>query len=413
MKNKRQLTQLFRLAGTLVVSGALTGCSRPTAQMPEPPPVLSASTSISGVAFFDRNANGRIDNHEEPRANMKVYAVAPFGGAIADTVTDDDGHFLFTKLPEQLTAYRIEAAVKWPAADGSKEADSTLQRWGRGVNSGRAVAIAVPPTNRCSIKSLDAFASSAKAFEPQTTTVDAGGSGSDTVSGSAPGSCDRFLLPDLQPKLSAPNKAAELEYPGVDKWYLDKTTKPGKVLLRIGTYAANLGGGALHVLGLSPKASTQPVVQRLYGPNGDFVDRPSGTFLFHPSHDHIHLGRFEEYTLRRQSDGKVAAGGEKVSFCLTNVVTFEDPYPEFKKQDGLPGPMRLRLPLATMDCGAKEQGINSGWSDYYGPRLPDQWIDVTGVPAGKYWIEIVVDPDNVLLESDETNNVARLAIELP
>ncbi len=363
---------------------------------------------------MDRNANGVLDNHEEPRSKVAVYAVAPYGGTVSETETDSEGHFALTKLPPQIESYRVEVAVKWPAAEGSSGANSTLQRWGRGANTGTAVAIGVPPIHRCSGDKLDQFAESTKAFEAPASSGNADtGDGTSSMAVSKPGSCARFLLPDLSPQLSAPDKAAELEYPGVDKWYLDTTTKPGRELLRIGTYAANLGDGPLHVLGLSPKATTQPVVQRVYGPNGDFVDRPSGTFSYHASHKHIHLGRFEEYTLRRRSDDKAVAGGEKVSFCLTNVTTFADPYPEFKKLNGLPGPMRLRLPLATMDCGAKEQGINSGWSDYYGPRLPEQWIDVTGVPAGEYWIEIAVDPDNVLLESDETNNTARLAIELP
>jgi hypothetical protein len=34
------------------------------------------------------------------------------------------------------------------------------------------------------------------------------------------------------------------------------------------------------------------------------------------------------------------------------------------------------------NCGAHEQSINVGFSDYYGPALPDQWIDITDVPDG-------------------------------
>jgi len=34
------------------------------------------------------------------------------------------------------------------------------------------------------------------------------------------------------------------------------------------------------------------------------------------------------------------------------------------------------------------------------------------VPDGKYWLQIVDDPQNRLVESDETNNTARIAIDL-
>jgi len=63
-------------------------------------------------------------------------------------------------------------------------------------------------------------------------------------------------------------------------------------------------------------------------------------------------------------------------------------------------------------CGEAEQSINVGYSDYYGPLLPNQWVDVTGVPSGRYRLDIVVDPENRLQESDETNNRLSVLIDL-
>ena len=51
-----------------------------------------------------------------------------------------------------------------------------------------------------------------------------------------------------------------------------------------------------------------------------------------------------------------------------------------------------------------------GWADVYGAGLQDQWIDVTDVPSGRYWLEAIVDPANSILESNETNNAARILI---
>ena len=36
---------------------------------------------------------------------------------------------------------------------------------------------------------------------------------------------------------------------------------------------------------------------------------------------------------------------------------------------------------------------------------------MTDVPSGVYWLEVIDDPDNRLLESDESNNRARIEIE--
>ena len=53
-----------------------------------------------------------------------------------------------------------------------------------------------------------------------------------------------------------------------------------------------------------------------------------------------------------------------------------------------------------------------GWADVYEANLDDQWVDVTGLPPGQYWLENVIDPNDQLLESDETNNTARILIDL-
>ena len=58
------------------------------------------------------------------------------------------------------------------------------------------------------------------------------------------------------------------------------------------------------------------------------------------------------------------------------------------------------------------QGITSGWADIYDWYLPDQYIDVSGVADGQYILETLADPDNLLLEADETNNCDSVVIRL-
>ncbi len=91
-----------------------------------------------------------------------------------------------------------------------------------------------------------------------------------------------------------------------------------------------------------------------------------------------------------------------MSFCLTDLLAVDPP----ARADG-----DVFLDLRPFDCGIYEQGINTGFADYYGADLPDQWIDVTGVPSGTYWVKLTVDPEGVLLESDKTNNVVYFAVD--
>src|SRR6266550_1313508 len=98
--------------------------------------------------------------------------------------------------------------------------------------------------------------------------------------------------------------------------------------------------------------------------------------------------------------GKTVAGGTKTSFCLTD----SDQWP-------------TTLPNASADgsyfaCDAKMQGISVGWADVYSSTLADQWIDITNVKPGKYWLEVVADPHNRIRESNEKNNTARILVNL-
>jgi hypothetical protein len=45
--------------------------------------------------------------------------------------------------------------------------------------------------------------------------------------------------------------------------------------------------------------------------------------------------------------------------------------------------------------------------------LDCQWVDVTNVPAGNYFLEITVNPDQILLESNYGNNTSTIPVTLP
>jgi hypothetical protein len=57
-------------------------------------------------------------------------------------------------------------------------------------------------------------------------------------------------------------------------------------------------------------------------------------------------------------------------------------------------------------------GISVGWADVYTSGLPDQYIDVTGLPHGSYTLEVVANPDGILQEKSRTNNIASVEVDL-
>ena len=187
-------------------------------------------------------------------------------------------------------------------------------------------------------------------------------------------------------------------------WSLDQNEIPGRTLLRLTTSVANIGAGPLEIRGDTIHGDgTQDVLQRIYNSDGSFTDQMAGTFSYHPEHGHIHFDRFTQFHLREVTAddgvGAIVSSGNKSSFCLIDVRSYDETLP------GAPG-------LRQYHACNEYQGISVGWADIYIKALPDQWIDVTGVADGRYWLEVEIDPEHWIVESDETNNVSRILIDL-
>ncbi len=171
-------------------------------------------------------------------------------------------------------------------------------------------------------------------------------------------------------------------------------------LLRFSTAFANQGEGHLELRGgaVLPNGN-QEVYQRVFYDDGTYQDRLAGEFTYHAGHGHIHFDGYAIYSLREYLSGggvgDVVATGGKISFCLIDITRY------------LPNAGSSRY----NSCG-QVQGVSAGWSDVYSRNLPDQWINISLVPDGQYWLEVTIDPDHLLLESNPDNNVARIPVEL-
>jgi lysyl oxidase len=185
--------------------------------------------------------------------------------------------------------------------------------------------------------------------------------------------------------------------------------------LRFDQIIANRGEGPVEIAWTVPTGSTPdedvelPVSQRIYRSDGSHRDRPAGTVNYHTIHGHYHYSSFANALLWRsnkrgaQLGSAPVAASHKVSFCMADIRI--DAWGE--KGDG---PRKYYAPDCllpqTSNGGIDEfrQGINNGWSDVYDWYIPDQYIEVTGVPSGYYRLEFCADPFNEIEEADESNN---------
>ena len=56
--------------------------------------------------------------------------------------------------------------------------------------------------------------------------------------------------------------------------------------------------------------------------------------------------------------------------------------------------------------------MNRGWGDTYDYYLPDQYIEVSGVPDGDYILDTVANPDHQLRETTEADNCISVKVRL-
>jgi hypothetical protein len=176
------------------------------------------------------------------------------------------------------------------------------------------------------------------------------------------------------------------------------------------------------------RRARQEIVQVIYRREGDRMvsrTRTAGSNYYdeRPGHNHYHADAWVDFTLRRrnpkQQDPRkwpVLGKGTKASYCLFDSGNCADA--DGVCQNGRGQTVgQSTLPNFGfghyVDCEAAVQGISVGGIDHYGISFEGQSIPIPpGTPNGAYYLVVEVDPGNLYLEADETNNVVVVPIEL-
>lgn len=190
---------------------------------------------------------------------------------------------------------------------------------------------------------------------------------------------------------------------------------PGRQLLRATSDVRSRGRGPIELRGRRNGWRTMRTSQRIYRAGGGHIDVRSRATLrftgvgayFGGFYWKVHqLARFE---LRRVGPdgalGGVVRTGPKLNYCLRDL-ELTRPGRRAPKGRHYPGcnqnPYRDRVTL----------GTSVGWSDIYPAGYDKQWINVAGL-RGCFAFQMIVDPQDLLFESDEDDNTSVRTVRLP
>lgn len=183
-------------------------------------------------------------------------------------------------------------------------------------------------------------------------------------------------------------------------------------MLRAANAVLSIGAGPIEVRGTRTGPRRMDAVQYVHRTGGRrslAVPGGAGHIVFKPIPGQGGYWKFEnaaKFELWSTGDEpQLVRTGEKLVYCLRDLRRLWDwrrspasqVYPACSRN-----PDRRKVTL----------GTSPGWADIYPAPYYEQWIDVTGL-RGCFDLLHIADPDNRIVESDETNNTSKTRIRLP
>jgi hypothetical protein len=190
------------------------------------------------------------------------------------------------------------------------------------------------------------------------------------------------------------------------------TATETRYILAFTARVENVGSGPLILTGerASVAAPAMGVTQTLmYSDGTSIVVRVPGEMRYEPGgHTHWHLQEFMVYELRNATSNQLVRPDQKTGFCVGD---------RYRSTANVPA--RPARAVMTDECARGDpnalrlvSGISPGYGEIYTPVVEGQFIDVTGLRAGRYLLVHRTNATRTLEESEWGNNNASALIEL-
>lgn len=204
--------------------------------------------------------------------------------------------------------------------------------------------------------------------------------------------------------------------------HLDRSTRPGRVLLRAASSIDEHGRGPMELRARRVGPHRWRVYQAIYDRRGQahlFRTSAALVFKFIPGerYGYGNVGSVSYWKLKHAASFQLwsvgahfkavalVRAGPKVDYCLRDLL---------RTAPSAASPIAPVYPACRQDPRIRRDvlGTSVGWSDVYPYEYPEQWIDVTGL-HGRFAFVQKADPDNLLIESNHRNDVSETYVQLP
>jgi hypothetical protein len=204
--------------------------------------------------------------------------------------------------------------------------------------------------------------------------------------------------------------------------HLDRSTIPGRLLLRATSSVNNLGAGPIELRARRGAGKKWLVDQAIYDARRRahlFATNVQLVYKYIPGYRYEygnvgaasywkvrHLAAFQLWSLGAHGQlGRLVRTGPKVDYCLRDLA---------RTHPSASSPATAAYPGCNQEAGVGHDifGTSVGWSDVYPYGYPEQWIDVTGLRGHFAYVQIV-NPEGLWYESSRQNNASETLVTLP
>jgi hypothetical protein len=209
-------------------------------------------------------------------------------------------------------------------------------------------------------------------------------------------------LPRNVPDLANPPKDALPDLVPLPSWGITAGHMGHHDFLSFGATVWIGGSGPLDVEGFRSSGSPIMKAYQYFWRDGHVIGRTRVGTMGFSEYNHWHFQQFAQYRLLNTAK-KLAVRSQKVGFCIA---------PSDAVDMLLPGAMWQPSQIGLFGaCGSEtalsvQEYLPLGWGDTYIQSLPPQSFDITHVPNGTYYIEVIANPEKVLRESSMGNDVS-------